>query len=419
MRPLSLIPIVLISFIAAQVVHRPIKIIGYPYIPDLNNDKLRGLADYLQDKFLVDTGRRIEILYDLSQFNTDTYTPPDVQTALTTGGYDMQEIDTIILGFLIDNNVISPMPSSVDFSDYTPQILNMVSDLNSVKWGAPSYTCTNIYFSYDASITGNHNGADFINWMQRTRAPGQMGWTGDLSSEPDLRLEYQDGWRDSHPTGPWYPTGYSGSMSDIDMGVVNNIIALRDSCLDNMNTNRCTNGHYYLHPEQWYQDFVTNQSLVLQGFPEYTSEILAQANHDVLNPTRLHTVSSALVGNGDEPFLFTDAWVISKSNCDTDCQSTAQIFLSWQKTNWASMISLGKDLSPVRPRFLAVAYQPFYSSTDVDALPLWAQKYYHFSNFEINRAVALDTYRYWATEANQAATVESLITVGYDPNGNP
>jgi len=410
----SLITIVLISTVVA-VTHRPIKIVAYPYIPDLANDKLSGLADFLQDRFYSDTGRRIEILFDLVHYATDTYTPNLVVDALTTGGYDMQEIDSIILGYLNEANVLQQIPSSVSFKDYTPQILKMVTDPVGTKWAHTSYTCTNIFFSYDASITGNHNGADFLAWMASKQQPGQKGWTGDLSSEPDLRLEYLDGWRDSHPKDAWYPNGYSSMLSQIDMGVINNIRALRDSCTDPQHINRCVSGHYYLHPDQWFLDFVNGGTVVLQGFPEYTSEILAIANNDVNNPTKLHTVAPALVGAGDKPYLFTDAWVISKSNCDADCQTTAAVFLNWQKANWAPLISLGLDLIPVRPRFLAVAYQPFYSSDNVDALPQWAQEYYQFSNHEINRAVALDTTKFWDTEASQSATIESLITVGFQP----
>jgi len=412
----SLLTIVLITASASAVTHRPLKIIGYPYIPDLNNDRLGGLADFLQDRFYSDTGRRIEIFFDLIHYGTDTYTPNLVVNALSaTGGYDMQEIDTIILGYLLENNAIQQPPSTVNFNGYTRQILKMVSDQYGTMWASPSYTCTNVFYSYDSSITGNHNFNDFNTWMNAKRQPGQKGWTGDLSSEPDLRLEYLDGWRDSHPNTAWSPQGYGSMMSQIDADVVNNIKALRDACTDHMHINHCVDGFFYLHSGQWFSDFVNGGTLVLQGFPEYASEILSIANSDPMNPNKLHTVSPALVGNGDQPFLFTDAWVISKANCDSDCQSTAAIFLNWQRQNWASLISLGQDLVPVRPRFLAVAYQPFYSSDAVDALPQFARNYYHFYNSEINRAVALDTIKFWDSEADQSAALESLITVGYSP----
>lgn len=155
--------------------------------------------------------------------------------------------------------------------------------------------------------------------------------------------------------------------------------------------------------------FASGGSLVLQGFPEYTSEILAIANADPMHPTKLHTPGPAVVGNGDQPFLFTDSWVISKTNCEADCLTTVKIFLTWQQQNWAELISLGADLTPQRPRFLAVAYQPFYTSPAVDALPQFAKNYYHFFNGEINRAVHLNTLQFWDNEDSQGALLESLI----------
>jgi len=403
----------ILANVSAAVTHRPIKIIGYPYIPDLNEDELAGLTDWLQDRFFSDTGRRIQLLFDFT-YATDTYTPSLVQAALTSGGYDLQEIDTIILGYLLEHDVIAQIPSTVSFFGYTPQVLKMTSDVYGRQFAVASYTCSNIYYSYDSTITGVHTGPEFLSWMSTHRQTGKYGWTGDLSSEPDLRLQYLDGWRDSHPFDPWMPNGYSGSMSQIDMGVVNNVKTLRDAC-DLSHSNPCVDGTFYNDPDTWFNNFVSGGSLVLQGFPEYTSEILKRANADPNNPTKLHHVQSALVGQYNEPFLFTDAWVISKANCDSDCMTTANIFLNWQRENWASLISLGKDLSPVRPRFLTVAYQPFYFSLDMFLLPLFAQEYYQYFNFQSARAVGLDTTNFWDTEASQTATLESLITVGYTP----
>jgi len=196
---------------------------------------------------------------------------------------------------------------------------------------------------------------------------------------------------------------------------VSNLLALRDYCHDAAHHNNdCTDGDFYNNPDLWFTNFANGGSLVLQGFPEYTSEILERANADPLNPTKLHSIGSATVGAGNKPFLFTDAWVISKSNCDSDCMSTAQIFLNWQRKHWAQYISLGKDLSPQRPRFLAVANQRFYTE-DLCDLPDWASDYYHTFNSEINKAVSLDTTHFWDNEDSQSATLEGLVLTGYSP----
>jgi len=406
----------IVMFSITALAHSPLKIIAYPYIPDLAGDGLVGLADFLQDRFYSDTGRRVQILFDFT-YATDTYTPSLVVGALSTGGYDMQEIDSIILGYLIQHNAIQRIPDGVSYDGYPANVLKMTGDANGVQWGHPSYTCTNIYFSYNRKLRGNDDGHSFLEFVHDNVASNQLGWTGDLSSEPDLRLEYLDGWRDSHPnvnSQPWYPAGYSPLLSQIDQGVISNILALRDYCDLNHN-NDCTDGGYYNNPDEWFTEFANGGSLVLQGFPEYTSEILKRANTDPNNPTKLHYASTAWVGNGDKPFLFTDSWVISRANCDADCVSTAKIFLNWQRQNWAELISLGKDLSPVTPRFLAVAYQPFYQSEEMCDLPDWANNYYQFFNQEINRAAALDTSRFWDNEDSQSATIESLVLTGYTP----
>jgi len=413
---------------------RPLRIIAYPYIPalDTSDPNFLNLKAFLEAQFNADTGLEIDILFDNINFSTDTYTPSLVQQALGPagvdgngnpfGGYDLQEIDSIILGYLVDRNVITQTPSTVSFEGFSSNVMQMVTDNQGTAWAHPSYTCTNVYFSYDASLSSSvSDGSQFLSWMNSHRAPGQKGWTGDLSSEPDLRLQYLDGWADAHPTENWHPKGYSYHLSQTDLSVVNNIQAMRDACVSveaGNNVNHCTDGVFYFEPDVWFGDFAAGNALVLQGFPEYTSDILAAANTDPLHPTRLHYVSPAAVGGNsgsNKPFLFTDAWVISRTNCDSDCMTTATTFLNWQRTKWASMISLGKDLSPVRPRFLAVAYDPFYSSSDVTALPAFAQSYYNFYHNEILRARSLDTARFWDNEVSQSATLEQLITVGYNP----
>lgn len=410
----SLATIVLLATAALAVVHRPIKIVAYPYIPDLNGDQLQGLAEFLQERFLQDTGRQIQILFDLTDYATDTYSPNLVVDALSTGGYDMQEIDTLILGYLRNHDAILPIPSGVSFDGFGPEVVKAVKD-GSVKYGHPSYTCTNIYYTFDNSIKSTDDGDEFVAWMNAKRG-SRLGWTGDLSQGLSLRLEYLDGWKDSHPTTPFYPAGYDPDITDLDNHVVSNIIALRNSCAKD-HVNHCMDSEFYFNAHGWFTQFVNDESLVLQGFPEYTSEIL-EIKEDSSSSPNFHKklrVAPALVGQGDRPYLFTDAWVISKANCDADCQSTAKIFLNWQRLNWAQLITLGADLTPQRPRYLAIAYQPFYNSDDLSALAHQAQDYYLFFNQEINRAVSQDTMKFWDNEDSQSASLQQLVSVGYTP----
>jgi hypothetical protein len=59
----------------------------------------------------------------------------------------LQEIDAIILGYLIDQNVIRKIPADVNFEGFGPQVMKMVTDPDGDVWAHPSYTCTNVFFS--------------------------------------------------------------------------------------------------------------------------------------------------------------------------------------------------------------------------------------------------------------------------------
>jgi len=404
--------IVLLSIVlnfASATLFRPLKLIAYPYIPDLQGDGLTNLKDFLEDRFLADTGRRVDILFDFT-YATDTYDPTLVKTALTTGGFDMQEIDTIILGYLINNNVIRKIPDSVNFDGFAPHVVDMVKDQDGQLYAHPSYTCTNVFFSYDQSITGVHSFSQLSSWMSTHRASGQLGWTGDLSSGVSLRTAYLDGWLDSHPTQAFFPVGYSNNLAAIDMTVVNNLKAVRDSCAESSTVNHCMDGVYYYNTDKvWFTALTTGHSLLLQGFPEYFSELLALNNANVNAPTNIPTVASTVLGAGSRPYLYMDAFVISRTNCDLLCQLTARVFLNWQRTNWAQLITLGQDLTPKRPRFLSIAYEPFYYSEEVEALPGFAKDAYQYFHYEISRARGLDTLHYWDKQDAQASVLATLI----------
>jgi len=202
---------------------------------------------------------------------------------------------------------------------------------------------------------------------------------------------------------------------------VRDLNALDNTCTDKTvhpHTNLCEDGTYYNDFSTWFGHLIDGTSVVLMGFPEYFSEIMAAdpANTNPVAPTRRPVASSAILGDGNQPYLFTDAFVISKEcrhneDDDFDCLAAATAWLNWQKDNYAQSISLGKDLSPQRPRFLAVAQNPFYSSSnpDFNSLPGFAQAHYNFAHSEATRATPLETLHFYANEDTQGAALRSAI----------
>jgi len=232
-----------------------------------------------------------------------------------------------------------------------------------------------------------------------------------------LRLQYMDSWLDNHVNDDLYPDAYSLKL---DRESVRDVTKLDNTCTDKTvhpHTNLCEDGTYYNDFSTWFGHLIDGTSVLLMGFPEYFSEILAAdpANTNPVAPVRRPTAASAIMGDGNQPYLFTDAFVISK-NCVNndddgfDCLNAAVAWLNWQRTNYAQKISLGKDLSPVRPRFLAVAQNPFYSSSEFTALPTFAKNHYNFVHGEANRATPLETLHFYANEDTQGAKLRDRIT---------
>jgi len=208
----------------------------------------------------------------------------------------------------------------------------------------------------------------------------------------------------------------------LDNDVVGYIEALRDTCTDKSVTphiNHCTDGVYYSDYGTWFGDFVSGQSLLLQGFPEYFSEIIAADPANSGGVVRYPVNWSATTGDGNQPYLFTDAFTISKHCKNEDdegfnCLDAATAWLNWSKTHYAQTASLGLDLTPVRPRYLGVSYEAFYTSLP-STVPAYGAAHYSFVSTESARAVPLDTLHFYANEDTQSAKLVHRVLESFTP----
>jgi len=190
---------------------RALQIAGYQFIPDLNEDGWASVKDMIETNFHADTGYYVNITFD-SSYTLNTYDPVGTAAALTTGGIDLFEIDTIILGYLLNVSAIRQIPDAVDFSGYGDNTLSMIKGFRQIngnrkKYGHPSYSCSNIYYSYDSSITDNDNVDDLVDWIHHRMVPhgtAKVGWTNDFSQDLSLRLNYIDSYLDSHSDSDLY-----------------------------------------------------------------------------------------------------------------------------------------------------------------------------------------------------------------------
>jgi hypothetical protein len=274
-----------------------------------------------------------------------------------------------------------------------------------------------MHYSYDTSLSSVHTVSSLLSWIDARLGLGgsQVGWATDLSNALILRCAYIDSYLDSWPTHPLYPDAYSATLNS---SVVGYLQQLRDRCTNIVTgANKCMSGDYYGNPENWFTEFIQGKSLVLNGFPEYFSRIIAldPANTDVTNPSRVPSTFSGVIGNGDLPFLFTDAFAMSVNCLDVtdadgfNCQTVSVAWMNWSKTHYTQTSSLGKDLSPQRPRFLATAYDPFWTSSDVTSLPSYATTHYAKVHTDSARATPLETLHFWDNSNTQADALREAL----------
>lgn len=87
-----------------------LKVNLYPYLPDLEDDKLRGLAEYVKREFeSSNPDISLSVCIDGSW---DQYNPKEVAKRLSSEPYDITELDTVILGEVVDEGVAQELDLS-------------------------------------------------------------------------------------------------------------------------------------------------------------------------------------------------------------------------------------------------------------------------------------------------------------------
>jgi len=397
----------------------------YQYIPDLNNDGFAGLSAYVQAKFKAATGCDAIIDYG---YNVDTYTYTSAQAALqpcppptpsnpnpVDCGYDMMEIDTLVLGRLVNTpHLLQPMPASVQatISDFFPQARSMVK-LNGIQWAQPSYSCDNIFLTYERGLEDVTSQTELVEWIQDKigNNRSRIGWTTDMNNVWDMGTIYVDAHLDSFPKQPLCCADETAYSPVITPSVGNALAQLVATCADQSDSthNDCLSGILYSNQNYWFEQLITGKSVLLQGFSTYISNIIQLGGSlDGM------TITTATLGTGSQPYLFTDAFVLSKSNCPDDgCVDAAALFMNWQRLEGQIGINLGKDLNPPTPRYLLSSNENFY--TDPRTSP-YLDVYDIFWNEEgtgdLNVARALDTQHYTNHYCDQYAALQAYIPTG-------
>jgi thiamine pyridinylase len=318
----------------------------FPYIPDTIGDKYLSMLARIEQEFESQNQSIDLVLRPLDQ-NDDFYDPATLTNWLTTdpasGGYDMVEVDTVVLGELIASNLVAPWGASPNVSDWHPAGREGVS-VNGNVYGVPHWLCGHFIFSREKRVVKAKTISALLAALDKADH-NVPNLTADLLGSWNLPALYLDAWADTHGT-----EGVASAITPtLDAGVVKWFKQFSKQC-ETGGKNPCIDGTFDDN-DLSAQQFALGKSDAFLGYSERLSYIVRQG----VDATKIR-ISSAPLGEGKHPILFVDAFVVRRA-CDIACQQSASRFAAYMNApatqEWILM-SKDKGTDAV-PRYLIPA----------------------------------------------------------------
>jgi thiamine pyridinylase len=322
----------------------------FPYVPDAGRDGHASYLRYIEENF---EKRHPHIDLVLRSLNPrDDFYDMDVLKGWLTaapgqGGYDLVEVDTVLLGDLVTAGLISPWSEAPARQDWHPVADRAVS-LNGATYGVPRLMCGHFLMTRSVSASKANNASELAAAL---RAIGNE--TPDLAARLtgswNLPSLYLDAWQDAHPRSS---SAYA-LHSDLDSDVVQQLRIISKRCADG-DKNPCLHGGYDgddLHPYPAAEALAKGEVDAAIGYSEGLHTIVSIAGH----ADGLH-VTAAPLGNGKSPLLFTDA-LVARRDAGSKQRDAAQAFSAFiisPEVQEALLTSADVSLTAV-PRYLLPA----------------------------------------------------------------
>lgn len=318
----------------------------FPYIPDTVGDKYLSMLARIEREFEARNQLIDLVLRPLNQ-NDDFYDSATLSKWLkdnpADGGYDMVEVDTVVLGELVESKLLAPWGAPPGISDWHPAGRSAVSLKGSI-YGVPHWLCSHFIFSRDKRAAKAKTAAKLLAALNKAD-PAVPNLTADLLGSWNLPALYLDAWADSHGAG-----GVGSAITaTLDPGVMKWFKQLSKQC-ETGGKNPCIDGTFDDN-DLGAQQFAVGKSDAFLGYSERLSYMLQQGAD-----TKKIRISSAPLGEGKHPILFVDAFVVRRG-CDAVCQQTASRFAAYMnEPATQEWILMSRDKGEnVVPRYLLPA----------------------------------------------------------------
>jgi thiamine pyridinylase len=344
---------------ATQSSGTPFKAVLFPYIPDSAGDSYVSLIQYLQDGFNAQNpGANLQVIIN-PNLDVYDYSPNGVLSTLLGDGPDASqvvEVDTILMGTLVANKWVQPI--NMPNTDVLPAAWQAAT-FAGVTYGAPTYLCSNVVYSFSNTITQATNATNLMAVLTAIN-PKVTPLVGNYSGSWTLPSFYVDAWADTNGTAGM-ATSYDLPLDQRTMSFFPSVV---NSCVAN-GQNPCLDGAYKdTQAETLFAKGAAN------AFIGYTERLfyIRSANRNAPLPS----IATDPIGGSSHPTMFVDSLVFNP-HCTGTCLSTAQAFAAYMSSvPVRNTIAFSLDApAGTLPRYLLQASQSFYSAQPAASDPMY------------------------------------------------
>lgn len=354
----------------AAAARTPLRVPLYPYIPDAAGDQFNALSRRIEAEFEA-AHPEVDLVVNPPCFKDDVYDPQAITRGLSGEagecGIDLAEIDTFLLGEVVAAGAVRPWDELPGHVTWHPAAV-AASTVEGELFGVPHWACGFFVFSRDQAVLKAGSGSALIEALEAAPSPAPNMATNLLGSW-DLPAIYLDAWADTHGTEGVTSALASGTY---DPAVLESLRQFTRQC-DEDAGNPCTDGTYDLAEnfDLPAQRFAAGEVDAMFGFSERLHTILRSLS-DPGDASSIG-ISSAPLGDGDHPLLFTDSFVVSK-RCVEGCAEAAAAFVEYMSAPSTYAWILMSEDAPVEarvPRYLMPPTLDAYAAPQLAADPYY------------------------------------------------
>lgn len=341
--------------LAAAPPHATLRVALFPYIPDSGSDQYVSLVRRLKTEFEKKYPTIELILRPLNQ--SDDFYDFDILRGWLTSpgqqGYDVVEIDTVLLGDLVSAGLISPWRQPRGYRDWHPVAVRSVQ-VNEAIYGIPHLLCGHFLITRNRAASEARDVEELAAAL--SVAPKDSArLVGNLLGSWNMPSLFLDAWVDARP-------GSSAAYAlhaPVDADALDAFKRFSSLC-QHKGKNPCLDGTYNddQRPALAAEKFAGGEAEALFGYSERLFFVMSKAtDHSAI------LVTPAQMGRGKHPLLFTDAFVLRRQ-VPSEVEEAARLFTEFMNSEAVQeIILMSGDVSlSAMPRYLLPAAMSAFES---------------------------------------------------------